>query len=186
MSFEQDRGYTDALGEIATAPTGAAQWATAQIGATGFFINWLQAGQNDYFQLKTQIDHRFGNAQPIADMHVHYVLSSAPAAGQTVNLEVAYCWVPIGQPIPLIAAWSTATPTKTFAGTEAALTHYDHILVLNVAPPANQTYSSILFIKCLRRSQGGGADTYGGNFGLLYVDSHLQADRVGSMNPSSD
>jgi hypothetical protein len=186
MSFEQDKGYTDVLGEIATAPVGASQWLTAQIGATGFFINWLQAGQNDYFQLKIQVDHRFGLAQPLADIHIHYVLSSAPAAAQTVKLEIAYCWVPIGQPIPLIGVWPTATPTKTFAGTEAALTHYVHELVTNVATPANQTYSSILFLKVLRRSQGGGADTYAGNFGLLYVDSHVLADRVGSKQVDQD
>lgn len=186
MSFEANKGYTDVLGEIATAPVGAAQWLTAQIGLTGFFLQWLQAGQNDYFQIKTQVDHRFGVTQPLGDIHIHYVLSSAPAAGQTVNLEIQYCWVPINRPIPLIGAWASAAPALTFAGTEAALTHYVHTLVANVAPPGSQTYSSILFLKCLRRSQGGGADTYGGNFGLLYVDSHVQADRVGSVLLHSD
>jgi hypothetical protein len=187
MGFEQNRGYTDVLGEIATAPSGAAQWATAQIGATGFFINWLQAGQNDYFQLKSQVDHRFGKAQPVADVHVHYTLSAVPAAGQTVNLELAYCWVPINQPIPLIGAWGTATPVLTFLGTEAAQAHYVFALLPGgITVPANQTYSSILFIKCTRRSQGVGADTYAGNFGLLYVDAHIQADRVGSKNYNTD
>lgn len=186
MSFPQNRGYTDIMGEIATAPTGAAQWLTQQIGATGFIINWLQAGQSDYFQIKLQIDHRFGKTQPLADVHVHYTLSSAPAAGQTVILDIAYCWVPIGQPIPLIGAWATASPTITFTGTEAALAHNIKELAVNIAVPGSQTYSSIFFLKCTRRSSGGGADTYGGNFGLLYVDAHCQADRVGSAQPTTD
>lgn len=187
MSFPPNRGYTDILGAVATAPTGAAQWLTAQIGVTGFIINWLQSGQDDYAQLLLQIDHRFGRTQPLHDIHVHYVLSSAPAAGQTVLLDYAYCWVPIGQAIPLIGAWTTATATLTFVGTEAALTHYlFEIVSVPVAPPPNQSYSSLLFLKITRNSAGGGADTYGGNFGLLYLDAHMQADRVGSFNDLGD
>ena len=186
MGFEQDRGYTDVLGDISTAPTGSSQWLTAQIGATGFFINWLQAGQNDYFQFKSQVDHRFRPGVPLGDIHLHYTLSSAPAAGNTINLEIQYAWVPIGQPIPLIAAWTPLNHTITFAGTEAATAHYLEELTTNVAAPANQTYSSILFFKCLRRSQGVGSDTYAGDLGLLYMDCHVQADRVGSKYEDHD
>jgi hypothetical protein len=186
MGFEQNRGYTDILGEIATAPTGAAQWLTAQIGATGFFINWLQAGQDDFFQHKAQIDHRFGKGWNLADLHIHYVLSSAPAAGQTVLLDWAYVLVPIHQPIPVIGSWATGTLTLTFTGAETANTHYAVTVATNIAPPANQTYSTILFFKATRNSLGVGADTYGGNFGLLFMDAHGFADRPGSTGATFD
>jgi hypothetical protein len=183
MGFEQNKGYTDVFGDINTAPTGAAQWLTAQIGTTGFFINWLQAGQNDFFQMKSQIDHRFSKVTPIADIHLHYTLSSVPAAGNTCILNCAYTWVPIGVTIPLIGAWSTFTHTFNFLGTETALQHNLVTLVSNIAVPANQTYSSLLFFKATRQSNGGGADSYGGNLGLLYLDAHMLADRPGSRDP---
>ena len=179
-------GYTDLLGEIATAPTGSAQWLTAQIGLTGFFINWLQAGQNDFFQFKTQVDHRFGRAPVLADIHLHYTLSSAPAAGQTIKLEIQYAWVPINAAIPLIGVWTPVPYTFNFTGAELALQHNIQAFATDILAPANQTYSSILFFKCLRRSQGGGADTYGGNLGLLYFDVHCAADRMGSFTAIHD
>jgi hypothetical protein len=186
MGFEQNRGYTDILGEIATAPTGAAQWLTAQIGVTGFFINWLQAGQNDFFQLKLQIDHRFGKGLNLADLHAHYALSTVPVAGNTIIIDWAYVIVPINQPIPVIGSWASGTATIPLAGTETVNTHYVYNFATNIAPPANQTYSGILFFKATRRSSGGGSDTYGGNFGLLYVDAHGLADRPGSVGATGD
>jgi len=179
-------GFTDILGEISTAPTGAAQWLTAQIGATGFFINWLQSGQNDYFQFKTQIDHRFGRPAALADIHLHYLLSTSPGAGQTINLEIQYTWVPINADVPLIAAWTAVPHVFNFVGGEPALRHSVVVFATNIAAPPNQTYSSLLFFKCLRRSQGVGADSYGGNLGLLYFDAHCLATRNGSFAPATD
>jgi len=180
------QGHTDILGEIATAPTGAAQWLTAQIGSTGFFINWLQSGQNDFFQIKMQIDHRFGLGRNLDDIHLHYILSAVPAAGSTIILDWAYTIVPIGQAVPVIGSWATGTTTFTFTGTETTNTHHAHSVASNIAPPAMQTYSSIIFFKATRKSSGLGSDTYAGNLGLLYVDAHGLADRFGSHYATTD
>ena len=186
MSNRFTPGFNDLLGDIATSPPGAAQWLTAQIGATGFFINWLQAGQDDFFQIKIQVDHRVYPGRALSDFHLHYCLSSVPAAGAIVNLDYSYIWVPIGQPIPIIGSWTSATKVITFAGTEAANTHYLVDLFTNVPAPPNQTYSSIFFFKCTRNSSGIGADTYAGNLGLLYVDAHALMDRSGSVKETRD
>jgi len=181
-----ENNYDDMLGDIRTAASGAAQWQTAQIGDTGFIINWLQDGQNDYAQMTLQMTHRKKLQTSLADFHIHYVLSAAPEEGQTVKIEYAYTWDNIGAAIPAIASWTADTKTLTFTGAELANTHYILSVLEDVAPPANETVSSIFMIKLLRRSQGAPADTYAGNFGLLNVDCHILCDRVGSLNPTSD
>lgn len=178
--------YDDMLGDVSTSPTGASQWLTAQIGTTGFFINWLQSGQNDFTQQKLQMSHMKALGTALKSLHVHYLLSTSPSAGQTVNLNWAYTWVKMNTAVPAIGSWASNTHTITFTGSEAANTHYVESIVTNVAAPANETYSSIFFIKITRESQGGGADSYGGNFGLLYLDGHIQKNRLGSVNESSD
>jgi hypothetical protein len=178
--------YDDMLGDIRTAPTGAAQWLTAQIGSTGFFINWLQSGQNDFAQQSFQMTHRKSLSAVIKSFHIHYLLSSVPVAGNTIKIEYAYTWINPNDQVPLIGNWTSGTKTITFTGAEVALTNYYIAIVENIASPANEAYSSLLLIKLLRRSQGGGADSYGGNFGLLYTDLHIPCNRLGSLNESSD
>jgi len=185
MSYRPD-GYNDMLGAIDSVPVGAAAWSVRQIGATGFLINWLDAGQNHYFQHLTQIDHTRYPGQALADLHLHYVLSTVPVAGNTILLDYAYTWAPIGQPIPLLAAWSSGTHTIPLAGTEVVNTHYVRELFLNLAAPANDTYSSMFFFKCTRHSQGVGADTYAGNLGLLHLDAHIPVTRLGSAYHDGD
>jgi hypothetical protein len=184
--FEQ--AYDDMQGQVMTAPTGASQWATAQIGSTGFFINWLQAGQNDFFQQNIQMTHKKKLGAVLSDFHIHYVLSAAPSNGNTIKLSYAYTWINIGSAIPAIASWITTNSPKTitFTGAETANTHYVADILNNIAAPANETYSSVLLIKITRTSQGGGADTYAGNFGLLYTDGHIQQDRMGSYLYTTD
>lgn len=181
-----ETNYDDMQGNVATAPTGAAQWATAQIGSTGFFINWLQAGQNDFFQIALQMTHRKKLGVNIQDFHVHYILSSIPVAGQTVKLNYAYTFIKMGAAVPVIGSWTASTKTITFLGTEAASTHYYSDVISNLTTPADETYSGILLIKVTRESQGVSADTYAGNFGLLYADSHILVDRAGSVSSGTD
>lgn len=185
MSYKP-RGYDDMLGEVSSAPTGAAQWETAQIGTTGFFINWLQAGQNDFFQQKLQMTHRKSLGSALKSIHLHYILTSNPALNQTIKLNYAYTWVKVGSAIPVIGSWTANTHTITFTGSEVANTHYLEVIVPNVTAPTNETYSSILLIKITRESQGGGSDTYAGNLGLLYMDAHILCDRNGSYNEAGD
>lgn len=178
--------HDDQQGEVRTVPTGAAQWLTAQIGTTGFIINWLQAGQDDYFQVSLQFTHRKALQTALDSFHIHYLLSSAPGAGQTVLLDYAYTWFLVGQAVPLIGTWTTGTYPLTFTGTEAALTQYIAPVVTNVAAPANETYSSTFLIKITRNSTGPGSDTYGGDFGLLHADAHFVTNRFGSVNEHAD
>lgn len=178
--------YNDMQGQVATAPTGASAWLTAQIGATGFFINWLQAGQDDFFQNIFQMSHTKALGTNIKSFHIHYLLSTAPAAGNTVILDYAYTWVNKDAAVPVIGSWTSGTKTITFAGTETALTHYITGIVSDITPPANETYSSLLLFKVTRNSLGVGADTYAGNFGLLYSDCHFETNRLGSVNEFTD
>lgn len=179
-------GYDDIMGDVSTSPTGASQWLTAQIGTTRFFINWLQSGQDDFTQIKLQMPHRKKLATALKSLHVHYILSSVPVLNNTVKLDWAWTWVKVGDTIPAIGSWTSNTHTITFTGAETTNTHYIESITTNLAYPTGETYSSILLFKILRNSTGAGADTYGGNFGLLYLDGHYVADRIGSLNETSE
>lgn len=178
--------HDDIQGNVATAPSGASQWLTAQIGATGFFVNWLRNGQNDFFQITLQMPHRKVLGSALDSVHVHYLLSSAPSNGQTVKLDYAWTWLKDGDAVPVIGSWTSGTKTITFAGTETINTLAVTSIVTGLTAPASETYSSILLFKCQRTSSGGGADTYGGNFGLLYCDGHVVVNRMGSVQELTD
>ncbi|MFA5376075.1 MAG: hypothetical protein WC455_10050 [Dehalococcoidia bacterium] len=184
----REAGYMhdDQLGDVQTALTGASQYTEAQVGDTGFIIPWLAAGADDYVQQKLQFSHRKALGTAIESIHVHYLLSAQPTAGQTVKLDYKYAWVDFGAAVPALVSWTGDTKTITFTGSEAANTHYVSDIVEDIGPLSGEHNSSILLVKVTRNSAGDGADTYTGNFGLLYMDAHFQTNRLGSANEYTD
>ncbi|MEY2701586.1 MAG: hypothetical protein RLY43_219 [Bacteroidota bacterium] len=178
----EQTGFDDVLGDIRTALTGASQWLETQVGATGFILPHLQAGQNDYFQFKIQFPHRKVLGTAIASLHLH-VIPSVANTGK-VKYQYAYCWVNVGDAIPLIGNWA-GTTIEVDVDAADVLKHKLHSIVTNITLP-NETYSSILLIKVTRLSQGQGADTYTGNIGLLYMDAHITVGQFGSKFELSD
>lgn len=103
---------------------------------------------------------------------------AARAAGDTMDINNPGCVNPASQTFGHGPAIQQPAP-----GTEAANAHLVMSLATNIPAPPSNTYSSIVFIKCTRRSAPPGGDTYPGNFGLLYVDMHALSDRPGKLLP---
>lgn len=173
--------------------TSSSALGTLAIRDTGFSIPSFQNANDDIALCTFQMPHRKKLGSALDSIHIHYYLPSAPAAGQTLLFDYAYCWFKNFDTLGALAAatWVKGTQTVTFAGTEA---QYSTGLV-NVLPnathatipaPANEDYSSILLIKITRNSTGGGSDTYPDDLGILYIDAHYITDRTGSASELND
>jgi len=182
--FNDDIGgaFDDMLGEVRSSITGATAWNTAQISDTGFLLGWLRNNSIDYFQLKIQCPHRRKRESILADIHVHYCLSSAPSAGQTAIFDVYYTWIEPGVAVPALTNWVRyATKTLTFAGTEPQWYYGIFDFDENIAAPDGEGYGCMLLLKVTR-----GNGTYTGEFGVLDADAHSIMCQLGSIYPVSD
>lgn len=176
--------HDDMLGVIQSAASGGTSWTYAALGDTGFLMGQLADNSTDIVQLKIQVPHRRKLGTNLDSIHLHVVLETAIAAGETVVLDQAsYVWLKVGDAIPAAGAW-TAISVFTFTapgGGHPAKTYLIWDLVENVTPPVDEGYGGILLVK-MRRGNG----TYTGDVGILDIDAHSQVDRLGSLNEDTD
>jgi hypothetical protein len=120
-------------------------------------------------------------------VHVHYYLPNAPSAGNTVYFDTSWTWLNReGAATPVISSWNVVRSTITFTGTEAQYSTGYKPIAINLTYPVNEEYSSMLLVKVVRDSTGVGSDTYSSDLGILYIDCHYQANKLGSNNEASD
>jgi hypothetical protein len=117
---------------------------------------------------------------PIASIHAHVIGDDAHTG--TVVYSYAYTWVKLGDAVPALSSWVSDTITFTFDKADQ-YKHIIHPIVTNIKPIADESYSSILFVKITRV---GGSDTYTGDIGLLYLDAHYVSEKLGSYTEYTD
>jgi len=179
-------GYDDLYGEFTNA-TNVTALGTITIRDTGFPILAFQNANDDFCYIKYQMSHEKVLGQNIKSCHAHVYLPSAPAAGDTIYFDYAYCYVNNNDVIPAVANWTVGRSTHTFTGTEAQYSTRIIPIVAEIAPPANETYSSSFLIKITRDSTGVGSDTYNDDLGILNPpDIHIPQDKLGSFYEASD
>jgi hypothetical protein len=186
MAARYTESHDDQQGIMTTVGGGSAL-GTLAIRDTGCTMPCFQNGNDDVAVQVYQFSHRKKLNTNLDSVHLHYYLPSAPVAGDTVRLNYWWIWYNNGDVIPAIANWNTgATFVHTFTGTESAFSTGIISLITNLAHPANEGYSSMLRVKVIRDSTGGGSDTYNDDLGIDYFDVHFVTDRKGSVNEASD
>lgn len=174
--------HDDMLGILSTGITGANQWNVKNINDTLYPIPFLRDNSSDFACIRIQSPHWRKQGVVLDSIHIHYVLDSAPGAGETAIFDVYYTWCYPGQAIPALTGWSLAeTVTQTFAGTEPAWYYGLFSFVTNIPAPTTEGYGLYLLCRIVR-----GNGTFAGEIGILDIDAHAQKDRLGSINEASD
>jgi len=169
---------------------GASGLSTGTYRGGGLPISFFAGNTNDNLYHVLQLSHRKTLNQPLGSIHMHYIPLTA-TTGNAV-FEVYYAWInPMNQELVADANWTRISPKITItdvAGAANANVFKTRIVNLGVAiqPPANEGYSSLMFIRVYRPAQADADDTYTGNIWPTYVDLHYPTDRDGSVYEYSD
>lgn len=157
-----------------------AQWFTNGAGSRGVYLytfdNALAAVQKEIF-FNCQTPHAW--AQTDLHVHVHW-LAATTAANSKIRWGLEYNWakpgVAFGNTTLIYADTAEGSPAPT--GT----TQYVHEITEFAAltPSVNQAGMSSMLICRLWRDSANAADSYTGDAGLLYIDAHLELDKLGS------
>ena len=82
------------------------------------------------------------------DVHLHIIPMAASSGNLVVNVQ--YTWVNYDQEIPAITGWTDAGNVTIPLLDTDQYKHKVKDFLVNVAPPANETVSSIMLIKLAR------------------------------------
>jgi len=182
MFRDSEAPINDALWDVNTSTWWASSWTFEQYRDTGFLMPFLRHNQNDYFQIKLQMDHQRKLQSLLDDVHIHMIPMSN--ASGDVYFQVQYYWSNLWTEIPEIASWTTTNVTVSLT----SASQYKHILVgllADITPPANETVSSVLMMKVTRLGNNA-LDTYStnktsgtgaANVWILYLDAHTKTER---------
>lgn len=179
--------YDDQQGNVGTALSGSSQWSLAAYRDTGFILPFLRRDQDDFIYMSFQFSHRRQLGTNLASAHVH-AIPMASADGN-VYWSYAYVWVKNGDAVPAIASWTSGNVTTAVLGADQYKEKIYNILT-NIAAPASETDSSVLYVK-LTRLGTNLSDTYDGdagsgtaanNFAIVYLDCHTLVHKDGSDN----
>lgn len=183
MSQRFEVVHDDIQGVLGTAVAGATSWTPLQYRTTGIVFNGVRQSDKDVFTMVFQMPHRKKLQTPIDSVHLHWITEVAKTGSW--NLNYAWGWYDEegGVAIP-----ATLPNTGTVSVSVAAADQYIPkmtSLIINLAPPTVETYSSILYVKFQLNNVSGGVA--GGDYLLIrYLDAHFEVDRLGSINEASD
>jgi len=174
--------YDDIQGKLETALTGITSYTFRQYRSTGLVYPYI--ANNDIFTYTIQFSHRKKLGSNLGDFHLHWITEvDTSVSNGTVLLNYAWGWYNEEgtSPIPAVLP-NTGQSTLVVGATDR---YYPKLFVLfsNIQPPANETYSSMLYVKVQR---------VGGTFGntneiaIRYVDAHFLANKKGSYNTFYD
>lgn len=177
--------HEDMQGILGTALVGVTQWTPAQYRSTGIVLNEIQSG--DVFSMIFQMSHRKKLLTNLDSIHLHFI----PIGSANGNIRFSYEWGWYNHNIAI-----PATLPNTGNTSDIALLTTDQYflkinsLISNLAYPASEAYSSILFCKFTAIAPSAGTDwwTAGGTnrIAIVYVDAHYISDRLGSTNETTD
>lgn len=178
------RAWNDLLPAATISRSGPSAAAFTQYGTTGFYFATLadNHGADEQYQSGFQLSHAWA-AGTEAHVHIHVIPSANGAAGnEDVVLKLEYQWVNIN------AAFSTTTnSTETLTFRVGAADANKHILwEWTAINGTGKTLSSALPVLITRLSKTSAADNYTGDIKLVFVDAHVEHDRLGSVAEVTD
>jgi len=167
----------------------ALTWVTTRT-PTQYRNTWIvlnEVASWDVFSMVFQFSHRKRLTTPLDSVHLHFI----PKAAQNWNIAFTYAWwwynedTEIPNTLPNI--WTTA---------DIALVAADQYkckirsMVINLAAPASEAYSSILYIKLVAAAPAAWTNrrsAWGTNrIAIEYMDAHYITDRRWSNNETTD
>lgn len=174
--------HDDIQGILQTALTVVTQYTPRQYRSTGVVIPHV--AQGDIWSMTFQMSHRKKLGVNMDGVHMHYI----PVASANGDIKINYSWgwyragnvATIPSTLP-----NTGSVVITLATTDQYILRIDNI-VANLAAPASEDYSSILFIKCERVAPVGTNWGAGNEIALVYFDGHMPVNRYGSYNEVND
>lgn len=135
------------------------------------------AGQEKEVYFSVQMPHGklLGSA---IDLHIHWVPVTAGTAGHKVRWGLEYTWANIGGAFP--ATTTIYADTPTLGSIDVAMSHCLTAFAAEAAP-ASETLSSVMLCRVFRDSANA-ADTATITAGMLFIDAHIEMDRIGSRD----
>jgi hypothetical protein len=180
--------YNDIQGNLTTAVSGVTTWTNRFLKTLNAFPVFPHIATTDIFHMTFQMSHAKRLGSPVASVHLHLIPTgvnggtTAPTYGDT-TLAIRWGWYN-----NLAEVAGTELPN---AASNVVVTVADGDLwklrivplVENLAPPANEGYSSILMVRAERLSAG---NVFTGELAIAYMDAHIQVDRQGSILEYTD
>lgn len=159
------------------------QWFTNGAGSRGIYLytfdNAVDASEKEV-HFTCQLPHAWAGT-PI-HIHVHWIAATT-AASSKVRWGLEYSWAE-----PLTAFGNTALIYATDPeGGDTGTTQYKHMITefANLTPSTAQDGFSSTLICRLWRDSSDAADTYTNSVGLLYIDAHIELNKMGSNDEYS-
>ena len=140
------------------------------------FDNATVANQKEVF-FTQQMPHSWDGG-PI-NIHVHWIAATT-ASSSKVRWGLEYCWADVG------TAFGDTTlvyADTDYAGSTGTTANVHTITSFTpITPSSSQNDISSILIGRLWRDSAHANDTYTGDAGLLYIDTHFQMSSLGSDN----
>lgn len=164
----------------ATLGVGGAALATVALLDTPAKILAMAKSGTDAVTFYAQMPHRWDKTA--VRPHIHWIPLTTPAAPRVVRFTGQYAWSQPNQLVPRNVAWTPFTIDVPIAVADGE----KHIItsIAQVAPPANAEESDFLIVHLIRDGASA-TDTYtdgaAANLGLLGMDVHFRAEKVGTF-----
>lgn len=155
----------------ATKAPGFEQWRDDGDSSTGVYAYHFDASSEEQVFFDAQMPHAWLQGSEIRP-HLHYVLPSAPTAGQTLKFGLEYTWSNVNGLAPTT---ELLTATETFTGDEDALTQYIASFTPKISEPT-MLVSAMISCRLFRDV----TDSYAADAVVLEIDFHYQVDALGS------
>lgn len=180
--------YEDVRLEPITRSTGVnaavfSQWFTDGSTSRGVYLyTFDNAVTNSQKEVHFTIQMPHAWAQTPIHLHVHWIAATT-AASSKVRWGLEYTWAEPG------AVFGNTTlvyaDTDIYAAT--GVTAHAHTITefADLTPTATQDGFSSILICRLWRDSGNAADTYTGDVGVLYIDAHVEMNKLGSNDEYS-
>ena len=180
VSTNEGVAHKDSFGFLTSVLVGGSTWTDRLLRGTKMAAPHI--AKNDVFCYKAQINHDKILNENLDGFHVHIIPIGAVTGNVTAFFDYAYSWLTNGDTFPNTLAVTGTCQIDLVAGDQ-----YKYLikpLITYIAPPANEGYSSEIFLQFTRRNDG--TDTYAGEFALIDGDVHYTANKVGSVSEFND
>jgi len=185
MNHRHTDHHDDIMGIITTGLAGNNQWGIANIGNTGYALQFLRNNSSDYYNFHAQSPHWRKHNAALDSIHIHYMLKDAYTAAQTLVFDIYWAWIIPGTIFPSdIANWNKAENVQIILNANSNLSaYYTDIfpVVVDVPPPVPDGYGIGIAVKLIRKN-----GSFTGDMWVWFNDAHALKDKEGSLFEYTD
>lgn len=180
--FDEDAPGWDDQQVGATLGVGGAALATVSLFDTPAKILGMANNGTDSVTFYAQLPHRWDRG--LVRPHVHWIPLALPGAPRTVRFNGQYAWAKPNALVPLNTGWTSLGNIDVPVAVADYRKHFITSLGI-LTPPADAVESHFLIIHFIRDGASATDDYTDGavaNVGLLGVDVHFRAEKLGTYN----